>query len=421
MTKPISYRDKCVLIVDDMADMRSSLRSQVGSLDIQNVSVAANIRDALELLAHKRFDVILCDYYLGGPTDGQQFLEYLRTGNLIKRAVNFIMITAETLRSRFARLIERKLHLQKIDQLHDQCNWSAIIDACDEMISRPDKYLIDAMRIKGNALLMADRHQEAILFYERVISQRKLPWARLGLARAMKGNGQFDFAKQLLTELINDAPQLLSAFDLLGKIHAEKGDDAAAISILEKAGRVAPNSLNRQRSIVELAEKNGDFQRVESILTSVLKKTKNSPLRNPADYAKLSNAYLEMNDLQKAGGIIDEANINFKDTGTSRALSAVEAQVRFKTDQPELAQQALAKALEGGTNDIADELACLIAKACLVNGKPDAAEGIVKHLLQNNPDSAAVVKAVSDIYKNHGGEEATTILIEQSAQEVVKL
>ncbi|MFZ6847852.1 response regulator [Undibacterium sp. RuRC25W] len=446
MTKPISYRDKCVLIVDDMADMRSSLRSQVGSLDIQNVSVAANIRDALELLAHKRFDVILCDYYLGGPTDGQQFLEYLRTGNLIKRAVNFIMITAETgyesvitaaeclpddyllkpftaetLRSRFARLIERKLHLQKIDQLHDQCNWSAIIDACDEMISRPDKYLIDAMRIKGNALLMADRHQEAILFYERVISQRKLPWARLGLARAMKGNGQFDFAKQLLNELINDAPQLLSAYDLLGKIHAEKGDDAAAISILEKAGRVAPNSLNRQRSIVELAEKNGDFQRVESILTSVLKKTKNSPLRNPADYAKLSNAYLEMNDLQKAGGIIDEANINFKDTGTSRALSAVEAQVRFKTGQPELAQQALAKALEGGTNDIADELACLIAKACLVNGKPDAAEGIVKHLLQNNPDSAAVVKAVSDIYKNHGGEEATKILIEQSAQEVVKL
>ncbi len=133
MSKIISYKDKHVLIIDDMADMRSSLRNQIGSLEITNVGVASSIRDALDLLKQKRYDVILCDYYLGGSTDGQQFLEYLRTAKIISRATLFIMITAETgyesvitaaeclpddyllkpftaetLRSRFQRLMEKR-------------------------------------------------------------------------------------------------------------------------------------------------------------------------------------------------------------------------------------------------------------------------------------------------------------------------
>jgi CheY-like chemotaxis protein len=73
------YRNKRILIIDDVAEMRSSIRSQVSSLGVEQTSVAATVRDALEMIKNNRFDIILCDYYLGGGTDGQQFLEFLRS------------------------------------------------------------------------------------------------------------------------------------------------------------------------------------------------------------------------------------------------------------------------------------------------------------------------------------------------------
>lgn len=89
------YSNKSILILDDLPEMRSSLRSQVGSLGCERVAVSSNVKDALEQFKSNAFDVILCDYYLAGGTDGQQFLEFLRTRNIIGRGVLFVMITAE--------------------------------------------------------------------------------------------------------------------------------------------------------------------------------------------------------------------------------------------------------------------------------------------------------------------------------------
>ena len=91
-----AYTSKRFLILDDLPEMRSSLRSQIGSLGCDNVTVSGTVKEALERFRDERFDVILCDYYLAGGTDGQQFLEYLRTRNLIGRGALFIMVTAES-------------------------------------------------------------------------------------------------------------------------------------------------------------------------------------------------------------------------------------------------------------------------------------------------------------------------------------
>ena len=77
-----------------MPDMRTTMRNQMQALGIMNASSASNVKEALNFIAQRTYDVILCDYYLGGSTDGQQFLEYLRTTNKISRATLFIMITA---------------------------------------------------------------------------------------------------------------------------------------------------------------------------------------------------------------------------------------------------------------------------------------------------------------------------------------
>ena len=446
MMYPVPYHDKHVLVVDDMTEMRNSLRSQIASLAIQKVSVAGSVRDALEYIKKQKFDIILCDYNLGDVTDGQQFLEYLRTARIISRATLFIMITAETryekvitaaeclpddyllkpftaetLKSRFERLLEKKIRLAAIDKLQDQGRWPEIISACEEIIDSSDKYLIDAMRIKGNALIMTGHFKTARDFYRQALAMRPLPWAKLGLARAQRSLGNGDEAKELLAEIVAENPNFLSAYDMLGRIHMEEGNSQKALEVLDSACIVSPKSLARHRSIAGIAEDAGDLQRVEKALSVVVKQTRNSPLRSSSDYAKLGNALAELGEAKKAVDLLTEARNSFREAADTRLLAAVEAVAQHKAGNPELARQALDRALQGDTARLPEAMALAVAKACLVNARQDQATAILRHVVQNNPEAVAVHARVANILKQHGGEEASRQFIEVSVKEVIDL
>lgn len=443
---PISFTDRKILVLDDMPDMRTTMRNQMQALGIMNVSLASNVKEALNFIAQRTYDVILCDYYLGGSTDGQQFLEYLRTTNKISRATLFIMITAETgfnsvitaaeclpddyllkpftgetLKIRLERLLERKARLANIDRLQDKGDWPAIIKACDDIILVRDKYMVDAMRIKGNALLTLNRVDDAIKFYQDAIKMRDMPWAKLGLAKALKSRGEGSHAGQILEGIIQDNPKLLAAYDLLGKIHTEAGDTQKALSVLDNACKIAPHSLARQRSIAHLAEETGDYERVDRALSVVVKQTENSPLRDPNDYVKLTNALTETGELERAVGIIKKAKDNFKENTEVKLFAAVEAVTQQKAGNKDAAQKALAIALEQDETSLPESTRLAIAKACLANGKQDEAKQILKAIVQNNPDSNKLQSQIATMFKDHGGADVARELIESSVKEVIAL
>ncbi len=441
-----SYSDKRVLIVDDMPDMRTSLRSQISSLAIDKVGMAGSVKEALEQIRATKFDIILCDYYLGSATDGQQFLDYLRTKNLISRATLFIMVTAETgfervvkaaecmpddyllkpftaesLRIRFERLLEKKDRLAKVDKLQDQGSWPEVISACDEIILAKDKYLIDAMRIKGNAMILSNQFGAAADFYNSAIALRPMPWAQLGLAKALRGIGNVEQAKNALSELIGDNPNFLAAYDLLGHIHVEEGKHDAALSVLDSACKVSPNSLARQRSIAGVAEASGDYARVEVAMSSVLKQTRNSPLNESIDHAKLINALTELGQTEKAITLIKEAKIRFKEAGDVALLCATEAVTQQKAGNPELAQQAMNSAMQARAENSGQTTSLAIAKACFAIGKQEEAMSILKEVIQNDPDSQVIQGQISTLLKDHGGQEKAQELIGSSLRQIIKL
>jgi CheY-like chemotaxis protein len=438
--------EKKILVLDDMPDMRTTMRNQMQTLGITNVSLAANVKEALNCLSQRTYDVILCDYYLGGPTDGQQFLEYLRSTSAISRATLFIMITAETgvnsvitaaeclpddyllkpftgetLKIRLERLLERKARLADIDRLQDKGDWSAIVKACDDIIASRDKYMIDAMRIKGNMLLTLERIDAAVTFYQEAIKIRDMPWAKLGLARALKSKGQGQEAAQLVEVIIQDNPRLLAAYDLLGKIHTDAGDTEKALGVLDKACKIAPHSLTRQRSIANLAEETGDYERVDKALSVVVKQTKNSPLRDPNDYVNLTIALTETGELERAVGIIKEAKDSFKEGPEMKLFAAVEAITQQKAGNKEAAKNALAIALERDGTVLSESTNLAIAKACLASGRQDEAMQILKTVVQNNPGSNKLEGQISHLFKDYGGTDVAKRLIERSVKEVINL
>ncbi|MBR7800140.1 tetratricopeptide repeat protein [Undibacterium fentianense] len=443
---PISFTDRKILVIDDMPDMRTTMRNQMQALGIMNVSLASNVREALSYISQRTYDVILCDYYLGGSTDGQQFLEYLRTSNAISRATLFIMITAETgfnsvitaaecmpddyllkpftgetLKIRLERLLERKARLAAIDRLQDQGAWPEIIKACDDIIASKDKYVVDAMRIKGNALLMLQQTEQAINFYQNALKMRDMPWAKLGLARALKFKGEDEQASHLLENIIDDNPRLLAAYDLLGKIHSDAGDAEKALHVLDNACKIAPHSLARQRSIASLAESTGDYERVDKALSVVVKQTRNSPLRDPIDFAKLTNALTETGELERAVDVLKEAKEHFKENAEVKMLAAYEAVAQSHLGNKELAKKALDLALADDGDNLSEASKLALAKACLAQNRAEEAREILKSVVQNNPDSNKVQAEIASIYKDHGGDEIAQHLIESSVKEVINL
>lgn len=441
-----NYSNKSVLILDDMPEMRSSLRAQLSSLGCEKVTVSGNVKDALQHFTTTRFDVILCDYYLAGGTDGQQFLEYLRTRNIIGRGVVFIMITAEknyesvvtaaeclpddyllkpftaeVLKMRMERLLEKKDRLARVDQLQDKGDWNGVIAACNDILAAKDRYMVDVMRIKGNALLFAGQGADAVEFYRQALTLRPMPWARLGLARAQQQQGDIKGSIETLEALIGDEPRLMAAYDLLGKLHLASGHTETALLILENAQTISPNSLARHRAIATVAEKKGDYARVEQALDQVVKKTRNSPLRETRDIAQLGKALTEIGESAKAVTLLEEARTNFKSDANDPLLAAVEAIAQHQAGNPEKAEAALARSMQGDVSKLPADIAMTIAKACLNTGKQTEAQSILKNLVQNNPESTGLHEEISSVLRDNGAGALSENLIKESIGEIIQL
>jgi tetratricopeptide (TPR) repeat protein len=208
---------------------------------------------------------------------------------------------------------------------------------------------------------------------------------------------------------------------MLGHMHMEEGSGQEALAVLDSACNVSPNSLARHRSIAGIAEDVADFGRVEQALSIVVRKTKNTPLRNSGDYAKLGNALTEMGEAGKAVAVLDEAKTSFKEPGDVRLLAAVEAVAQQKAGNADLAKQALDRALQGGAGKMPESTALAIAKACLANNRQAEATTFLKDVIQNNPDSKVVHTRVSTLMNQHSSGELSQQLIESSVQEIIQL
>jgi DNA-binding NtrC family response regulator len=67
-----------VLVIDDDAAARWTFTQLLSHSGVEHVSGASGVDEALELVAARKFDVIVCDYRMDGK-DGLKFLEELRS------------------------------------------------------------------------------------------------------------------------------------------------------------------------------------------------------------------------------------------------------------------------------------------------------------------------------------------------------
>ena len=447
--EPIDYSVLRALVVDDIPGIRSALRLTLSNLGVTKVQLVANAAEAIYQVKHKDYDFILCDYNLGDGRDGQQLLEELRHSNLISIETVFMMVTgesyyekvvataelapddymikpfsAELLQGRLEVILLRKRAFKKVYRHFFAHELEAAITACDEIIRDKPKYLVDALRFKGELLVTMGRAEEAEELYQQVIKMRAIPWARLGLARALHMQNKDEAAESELRDVLEKAPEMVAAYDLLSDVCLAKKDSAGAQAALQQGVAISGRTVRRQQKLGEVAHANGDLDTARTAFSDALEKGRYSIFITPSDIGNLCRVQLEQGDLSAAEDTLKKNKSALQSSAEGRLVSAVtQSMALTKAGKLEEAAKALDAAAElraAGTRGDAQMMLDL-AGACMASGRFEEADGIVTEVAKNAHDSEALLAKAKRIYEEAGRADAGSGVLSTATSEVRKL
>jgi DNA-binding response OmpR family regulator len=438
------------LVVDDHPGMLASLSRALEACGIRSPQAVRSAREAVARLRNMRYDIVLADFDLGLGPDGQQLLEYCRNERLLAPTAVFMMVTAEraydrvmsaaelapddylvkpfteeTLRLRLVRALERKKALAEIHELRASGRHEALLQACDRLIGAEPRFAFELARIKGDALLALARHGEAQAVFEQVLHARAVPWARLGMARALEGLGRYAEARSILTELLADAPEYLAAYDQLSQLHGRCDNEDDAKAVLQMALEVSPNAVHRHKTIGALALRARDLETAEAAYNNVVRKSRHGFAPNPDDHLTLSRIYMDRAKYSQALDTLAEARRTFPASATVQASAcAVESLVHSRAQNPRDARKALDEALAAANAqgvDLARDIVLDLARACYLNKREAEGAALMRRLVSNNHDDSQLLDQVRRMYRDIDREEQGETLVERCIDDAVRI
>ena len=443
----IDLHGKSGLLIDDIPEMRSALRIQLADAGLEKCDMARTIKEAIERISTNRYDLIVSDYNLGQGADGQQLLELVRRKQVLPMTTAFMMITgetgyeqvstaaeyspddylikpftAETLRSRLERVLERKAALKPLfQQLGAKGDKNLALEACATLITTQPRYLTDILRIRGQLLMDLGQTEQALALYDMVLSQRATPWAEVGKASALAAQGNSDKAQGQLQHALETYPNYLAAYDTLAQL-VEKTDKVAAQAIVEQALKVAP-STQRQRRLGGLAMENKDFARAEIAFKRAVEKDRTGFFKEHGDYAGLAKSCSEQGKFAEAMTAIKGMGQHFANSPElSARQAAVESQVLAKAGKTTEAKAALERALAvHGQSPLDPEAALEIASACFANGDSARAKNIIQAVAEDHQENGGILAAAHAVFHAAGLGDEGTAFLETTRKNMIRL
>ncbi len=446
----INYSELRALVVDDYPGMRSALKLTLANFGLSRIDVASSAAEVIFKLANDNaYDVVLCDFNLGEGRDGQQLLEELRHRGLISLDTAFIMVTAESiyekvvataelapddymikpfsaevLRNRLDSILQRKLAFAGVYRNYEAQHLEAALAGCDELARTQAKYLVDALRFKGEVLNTLGRFEESEALYRQVIGMRPLPWARMGLAKALHLRKLEDESEQILLDILEKTPEMVAAYDLLAEVRLARKDSAGAQAALQQGVAISGKTVRRQQKLGAIAQDNGDLTTARGAFSAVIEKGQHSVFVNHADFGNLCRVQVEQGDVNAALDTLKKAKPVLQASPEGQLVAAVvQGMAHTKAGRDDQARKALDEAarLRSGGARADEKLMLDMAGACMRHGRQDEADAIVSEVARNAHDSEAVLARAKQLYTETGRAQAADKLLSEATADVRKL
>ncbi|MFC0253716.1 tetratricopeptide repeat protein [Massilia consociata] len=447
----VDWALKNYLVVDDFIGVRQLLRESLRSLGARNIDQASSGGEAMGLLSRTRYDVVLCDFNLGEGKNGQQVLEEARMRNLLLPSSVFLMVSAEksvesvmgaaehqpdaylvkpitegVLLSRLNRVWRKKQVFSLIDQAYAEKDYLRAARLCDEQIEGNRAHEIDLLRMKARLMERSGEPGKARETYERVLAQREYQWARAGLAKIRMADGEYEQARQMFATVIAENRYYIDAYDQLALAYQSMGKHEEALGILERAARLSPNSVPRQRNLGQACLKLGNVGMAEKAFRKCMAVGEYSIRKTPDAYLGLARVCGLKNDPKEALQLLIAAQREFGAEHPDMELRAkiTEGLVYHESGDYRRARKAgdELEALLQSTAERPDVATCLeMATLLFAVGVREAPVELLCYVIRNNHDNTLLQDEVQKIFEKARMGEEGEALIRGARKEAIDL
>ena len=437
----VDWAAKTYLVVDDFIGVRQLLREALRSLGARNIDQASSGGEAMGLLNKTRYDVVLCDFNLGEGKNGQQVLEEARMRNLLLPSSVFLMVSAEksvesvmgaaehqpdaylvkpitegVLLSRLNRVWRKKQVFSLIDQAYAEKDYLRAARLCDEQIAVSKAHEIDLLRMKARLMEKSGEPAKARETYERVLAQREYQWARSGLAKIRMADGDYEQARQMFQTVIAENRYYIDAYDQLALAWQNMGKHEEALNVLERAAKLSPNSVPRQRNLGQASLKLGNVGMAEKAFRKCISIGEYSIRKTPDAYLGLARVCGLKNDPKEALQLLIAAQREFGADHPDMELRAkiTEGLVYHESGDYRRARKAgdELEALLQASTERPDVPTCLeMATLLFAVGVKEAPVDLLCYVVRNNHDNSFLQDEVQQIFeKARMGEEGEKLI-----------
>ncbi len=440
-SEQVDWASKTYLVVDDFVGIRQLLREALRSLGARNIDQASSGGEAMGLLNKTRYDVVLCDFNLGEGKNGQQVLEEARMRNLLLPSSVFLMVSAEksvesvmgaaehqpdaylvkpitegVLLSRLNRVWRKKQVFSLIDQAYAEKDYLRAARLCDEQIGVNKAHEIDLLRMKARLMEKSGEPGKARETYERVLAQREYQWARSGLAKIRMADGEYEQARQMFQTVIAENRYYIDAYDQLALSYKNMGKHEEALGILERAAKLSPNSVPRQRNLGQACLKLGNVGMAEKAFRKCIAIGEYSIRKTPDAYLGLARVCGLKNDPKEALQLLIAAQREFgaEHPDIELRTKITEGLVYHESGDYRRARKAgdELEALLQATPERPDVATCLeMATLLFAVGVKEAPVDLLCYVIRNNHDNTLLQDEVQQIFeKARMGEEGEKLI-----------
>jgi tetratricopeptide (TPR) repeat protein len=304
-----------ILIVDNLVEARSSLKKMATILGGNNIDVATDGFEAMNLIHENEYDIVLSDYNLGRTKDGQQILEEARFTQRLRATSLFVVITAEKaidrvmgalecdpdgyitkpytlniLKERLIRIITIKEKLREVNHAVDLKDYDLAIKYCLEVIEKSPRLLLPASRTLGQLLIRQKKFPQALNVYSQLLNKRSVSWAKLGQAICIFKLGDPNSALALLNKTLVEHPLYVKCYDWIAKILLTLDKPFDAQEALEKAIAISPKTILRQMELGRIAFDNGDLITAEPAFKDSIRLGRHSCHKSVKNYLQFARS-----------------------------------------------------------------------------------------------------------------------------------
>ena len=269
--------------------------------------------------------------------------------------------------------------------------------------------------MKAALMLKSGEPEHARAAYERVLQEREYQWARSGLAKIRMANGEFEQARQIFQGVIAENRYYIDAYDQLAAAYQHMGQPEEACGILERAARLSPNSVPRQRSLGQVCLKLGNVGMAEKAFRKCIAIGEYSVMKSAEAYLGLARVCGQKNEIKEALQLLLAVQREFAgDEHIQQRAKITEGMVYHESGDFRRARKAgdELEALLNANPARPDTPTCLeMATLLLAVGVKESPVELLCYVMRNNHDNPLLLDEVQKIFdKARMGEEGMALI-----------